>query len=239
MYIITMDTDEIFNKNKPKKNSYLHYIYCEQLNTNLNLVLSKDLNKELIREKEARLNALFGMITSEKSTIKEFNEIFKSNVYEYLYKNINVDELKWFNRMIKTVENIPIAVTISNAKQNIYGFPLLYVNKHFETMTGYNRTEILGKNCKFLQPDEPPRKEVLQYVLMKNSLEVKLPVSVIITNYKADGTPFKNLIALKPLIDRYGNYLFVIGIQTEVKDDLNLTDIKNVIDLIDILQFEV
>jgi len=234
-----MNVDDIFDKNKPKTNSYLHYIYCEQLNTNLNLVLSKDLNKELIREKEARLNDLFGAISSEKSTIKEVNNILKDPVYEYLYKNINLDELLWFNRMIKTVENIPILVTISNAKKNILGFPLLYVNKHFEMMTGYNRADILGKNCKFLQPDEPPRKEVLQYVLMKNSLEMMKPVSVIITNYKADGTPFKNLIALKPLIDRYGNYLFVIGIQTEVKDDLNLTDIKNVIDLIDILQFEV
>jgi len=233
-----MNVDDIFDKNKPKTNSYLHYIYCEQLNTNLNLVLSKDLNKELIREKEARLNDLFGVISSEKSTIKEVNNILKDPVYAYLYNYINLDELLWFNRMIKTVENIPISVTISNAKKNILGFPLLYVNKHFEMMTGYNRADILGKNCKFLQPDEPPRKEVLQYVLMKNSLEMMKPVSVIITNYKADGTPFKNLIALKPLIDRYGNYLFVIGIQTEVKDDLNLTDIKNVIDLIDILQFE-
>jgi len=233
-----MNVDDIFDKNKPKTNSYLHYIYCEQLNTNLNLVLSKDLNKELIREKEARLNDLFSVISSEKSTIKEVNNILKDPVYAYLYKYINLDELLWFNRMIKTVENIPISVTISNAKKNILGFPLLYVNKHFEMMTGYNRADILGKNCKFLQPDEPPRKEVLQYVLMKNSLEMMKPVSVIITNYKADGTPFKNLIALKPLIDRYGNYLFVIGIQTEVKDGLNLTDIKNVIDLIDILQFE-
>jgi PAS domain S-box-containing protein len=233
-----MNVDDIFDKNKPKTNSYLHYIYCQQLNTNLNLVLSKDLNKELIREKEARLNDLFSVISSEKSTIKEVNNILKDPVYAYLYNYINLDQLLWFNRMIKTVENIPISVTISNAKKNILGFPLLYVNKHFEMMTGYNRADILGKNCKFLQPDEPPRKEVLQYVLMKNSLEMMKPVSVIITNYKADGTPFKNLIALKPLIDRYGNYLFVIGIQTEVKDDLNLTDIKNVIDLIDILQFE-
>jgi hypothetical protein len=74
---------------------------------------------------------------------------------------------------------------------------------------------------------------------MKNSLEVSKPISVVITNYRADGTPFKNLLALKPVSDRYGNYIFVIGIQTEITDELNLTDIKNVIDLIDILQFEI
>jgi PAS domain S-box-containing protein len=226
-------------KNKPKSNSYLQYIYCEQLNTNLNLVLSKDLNKELIREKEARLDELFGVVPQEESTVNEFIEIFKEPERDYLYAHLNYEDIKWFNRIVLIVENLRLSVTISNAKKNIMGFPLLYVNKYFENMTGYKRTDIIGKNCKFLQPDEPPRKEELQYVLMKHSLEVSRPVSVIITNYKADGTPFKNLIALKPITDRYGNYIFVIGIQTEVTEELNLTDIKNVIDLIDILQFEV
>ena len=226
-------------KNKPKSNSYLQYIYCEQLNTNLNLVLSKDLNKELIREKEARLNQLFGAVSSEESTIKEFTEIFKEQARNYLYNYLDYDDLNWFNRMIHIVENLPLSVTISNAKKNIMGFPLLYVNKQFESMTGYNRADIIGKNCNFLQPDEPPRKEELQYVLMKNSLEMSKPVSVVITNYKANGSQFKNLLALKPVSDRYGNYIFVIGVQTEVTPELNLTDIKNVIDLIDILQFEV
>ena len=101
------------------------------------------------------------------------------------------------------------------------------------------RPDILGKNCKFLQPDEVPRKAELQYVLMRNSLEMKKPVSVVITNYKADGTIFNNLLALKPIIDRNGNNVFVIGIQTEVSPELNLTDIKNVLDLIDILQFDI
>ena len=119
------------------------------------------------------------------------------------------------------------------------GFPLIYVNKSFETMTGYERSIIIGKNCKFLQPEEPPRKEILQYVLMRNSLEMAKPVSVVITNYKANGTPFYNLLALKPILDKNGNYLFVLGIQTEIKTELNTTDIKNVIDLIDILQFHV
>ena len=167
-------------KNKPKSNSYLQYIYCEQLNANLNLILSKDLNKELIREKEARLNELFGMVAPENSTIDEFTAIFKQPERDYLYNYLNNDDLKWFNRMIKIVENIPLCVTISNAKKNIMGFPLLYVNKHFENMTGYKREDIIGKNCNFLQPDEPPRKEELQYVLMKNSLEVSKPVSVIL-----------------------------------------------------------
>ena len=98
MDITNNDTNN--KKPKTKSNSYLHYIYCEQLNTNLNLVLSKDLNAELIREKESRLNSLFGIVSAEKSTIHEFEEIFRDEAYQFLYKHIFYDELAWMNRMI-------------------------------------------------------------------------------------------------------------------------------------------
>jgi PAS domain S-box-containing protein len=31
------------------------------------------------------------------------------------------------------------------------GLPLIYVNGEFEKLTGYEKKEIIGKNCKFLQ----------------------------------------------------------------------------------------
>ena len=132
---------EILNLTTKKSNSYLHYIYCEHLNTNLNLVLSKDLNKELIREKEERLNNLFGVVSTEASTVKEFTAIFDDPSYQYLYRCMRYDEKMWFFRMIKIVENLPISLTISDSN-NVKGFPLIYVNKQFEIMTKYTPLDI-------------------------------------------------------------------------------------------------
>lgn len=38
---------------------------------------------------------------------------------------------------------------------------------------------------------------------------------VVVTNFKKCGTPFKNLLALKPIFDEIGDYAFVVGIQFE------------------------
>jgi hypothetical protein len=44
-------------------------------------------------------------------------------------------------------------------------------------------------------------------------------VKVAITNFKKDGTPFMNLLALKPIFDSDGNYAFVVGIQFDIGED--------------------
>lgn len=38
-------------------------------------------------------------------------------------------------------------------------------------------------------------------------------MKVLITNYRKDGTPFKNLLAVKPIFNEKGEYVFVIGMQ--------------------------
>ena len=63
-------------------------------------------------------------------------------------------------------------------------------------MTQYQKDDVIGKNCKFLQPNIIPENENIQYILMKNALENDSPISVIITNKKKDDTLFQNLLSL-------------------------------------------
>jgi hypothetical protein len=48
----------------------------------------------------------------------------------------------------------------------------------------FNRPDIIGKNCKFLQPVKEISKEIPQHTLMVKSLREALPTSIIITNIK-------------------------------------------------------
>ena len=41
------------------------------------------------------------------------------------------------------------ALTLSDVRTP--GAPLVYVNKGFEKMTGYERKDVIGRNCRFLQ----------------------------------------------------------------------------------------
>lgn len=54
--------------------------------------------------------------------------------------------------LLTAMENAREGITISDAAQA--DNPLIYVNKGFLQMTGYDAGEVLYKNCRFLQAHE-------------------------------------------------------------------------------------
>jgi len=99
--------------------------------------------------------------------------------------------------------------------------PIVYCSEPFELLTGYNSTEILGRNCRFLQ--QPPhdrafvlesshqqqiqktneiaRRELTQKFASNEEAQVKL------VNFKRDGRMFVNLLTVVPILwdDETGN----------------------------------
>jgi hypothetical protein len=57
----------------------------------------------------------------------------------------------WLASLLVAVETLPVCVSIASASRDRPGFPLIYVNHFFEVTTGYSRSDIVGRNCKFLQ----------------------------------------------------------------------------------------
>jgi len=124
---------------------------------------------------------------------------------------------------ITAVESLPICITLATANKDRIGFPLIYVNSYFETSTGYKRQEIMGANCKFLQRDSSGsrRSETQSIDRLAFALRNASPVKVAITNFRKDGIPFKNLLAIKPVMDLAGEYQYVIGVQFDISNHKN------------------
>lgn len=124
----------------------------------------------------------------------------------------------WLNGLLASVENLPVCVSLAAASKEMHGFPLIYVNAAFESTTGYPRSEIIGQNCRFLQIGKKPGHiaEVESIGRMTAALKEGRPVKVAITNFRRDGTPFRNLLAMKPIFDSDGGYAFVLGIQFDI-----------------------
>ena len=88
--------------------------------------------------------------------------------------------------------------------------PIVYVNEAFERITGYARSAVIGRNCRFLQGDDTARADVER---LREAVATGRDVGVDIKNYRADGRPFVNRLLIAPIHDDAGELLYFLGIQ--------------------------
>ena len=122
----------------------------------------------------------------------------------------------WLAALLAAVEALPLAFSLTTASRDRRGFPLMYVNKQFEKLTGYSRSDVLGRNCKFLQC---PESEKAQLNILTEALRMERPAKVVLSNVTRDQRPFKNLIVIKPVFDEKRVYSYVMAIQMDVTRD--------------------
>lgn len=113
--------------------------------------------------------------------------------------------------------NIAMVLTNPNTKDN----PIVYVNDAFERTTGYSRSVVIGRNCRFLQGDETDKKDVDR---IKAALANKTEVAVDILNYRASGQPFYNRLIIAPILGDDGALLYFLGIQKELRESERVGD---------------
>ena len=94
--------------------------------------------------------------------------------------------------------------------------PIVYVNPAFEEITGYSAAEVLGRNCRFLQGED---RDQPQLGILRSALEAGRECSVVLRNYRKDGTPFWNELSVSPVFDEDGGRLLNhVGVQKDVTE---------------------
>jgi PAS domain S-box-containing protein len=91
--------------------------------------------------------------------------------------------------------------------------PIVEVNDGFLEITGYDREDVLGEDCRFLQGEETDRESVKT---IRDALERNVPVSQEIINYRKSGEKFWNHVSITPVRDSSGTVTHYIGIQQDV-----------------------
>ncbi len=116
--------------------------------------------------------------------------------------------------IIKSLDLITNGVVISdpNQKDN----PIVYVNKAFTEITGYNKEEVLGKNCRFLQGKDTSQDELNK---LRKAIKNRKATNVVLKNYTKKGKEFWNELYISPII--YEGKEYFIGIQQEVTVRVN------------------
>lgn len=91
--------------------------------------------------------------------------------------------------------------------------PIMFCNVAFEKMTGYERSEIIGHNCRFLQQQD--RAQQARNILadaVRNSKECR----VEIRNYRKNGDLFWNELHMAPVTNSKGEVTHFIGVQNDI-----------------------
>jgi len=111
---------------------------------------------------------------------------------------------------VASLRNSKVAVTLANP--SLPDIPLVGVSRGFEEMTGYSRSEILGRNCRFLSIGCPVPAETRHQMrlVMKSDKWFR----GILPNRRKNGEVFSNLLHMCWI--KVGNCLYVLGLQADV-----------------------
>lgn len=106
---------------------------------------------------------------------------------------------------------MPMVITDPNRPDN----PIVFCNQAFQQLTGYDREEIVGRNCRFLQGPETDRDDVRK---VRAAIEAGEDVAVDLLNYRKDGSTFWNALYLSPVRGESGDIQFFFASQLDVTD---------------------
>ena len=164
------------------------------------LALVRDVTERRLAEKELREahEQLEARVRDRTAELAQANEGLQQALRE--------------NSLLATaIESSQIGVLISDP--GVPDIPTIFANPAFTRITGYERQDVVGRNCRFLQgPDTDPAEveEIRQAVLARR------PYKGTLRNYRKDGTPFWNELTINPVFDEAGRLINFVGLQSDV-----------------------
>jgi PAS domain S-box-containing protein len=104
---------------------------------------------------------------------------------------------------------MPQIITDPNQPDN----PIVFANRAFQNLCGYEASELIGRNCRFLQG---PGTDPADTAKVRDAIAARRDVVVEILNYHRDGTPFRNELYVSPVFDPDGALRYFFASQLDV-----------------------
>lgn len=104
---------------------------------------------------------------------------------------------------------MPMIITDPTQADN----PIVFVNNAFARLTGYSRSEIIGRNCRFLQGPESDPASISR---IRDAIARRIPIEIELKNHKKDGEVFWNRLLISPVFDEDGKLTYFFASQYDV-----------------------
>jgi diguanylate cyclase (GGDEF)-like protein/PAS domain S-box-containing protein len=116
----------------------------------------------------------------------------------------SVDTQSWVNSVSQSIVVVDFLAP---------DMPIVFVNRTFTELTGYSESEVIGRNCRFLQGPETDPNTIER---MRAAIACASPVHEEILNYTKDGRPFWNELIINPIRDASGEVTHLIARQQDI-----------------------
>ncbi|KAI7855005.1 hypothetical protein BDC45DRAFT_440160 [Circinella umbellata] len=152
-----------------------------------------------------------------------------------LYSNSGFDMISLLARILNrpnpevNIGPIDMSCSFLVTDMRQYDCPIVYCSPNFETLTGYKGSEIIGRNCRFLQaPDgqvtmgsRRQHTDNTAVYHLKSYLDQGKEHQASIINYRKGGQAFVNLVTVIPVPDETLQTTFLVGLQVDLVEQPN------------------
>jgi len=150
-----------------------------------------------------------GAATTEASAIvckssAQVSPSDKSSFFQFCDQN----NLDLESGIAEALEGCPACVTSSGP-----GEPIVWLNEEFVQLSGFQREEMLGQPCKFLQGEKTTHASRAE---VRRLIETQTEGFVSLVNYTKQGKEFDNALYIRPLYSK-GKCLFFLGSQLDLR----------------------
>ncbi|MFK7768162.1 MAG: PAS domain S-box protein [Mariniblastus sp.] len=143
---------------------------------------------------------------SQRNTIKNL-----SNAIIALFEERRHSPVAAINNAIE--ETLKTGLLVIDPK--VEGNPIIYCNRGFETITGYNKSEIIGNNWRFLQG---PESDPAPFDAVQLAIQEEQECVVTVHALRKNGSLFWNEVSLSPIRDACGNLTHFLEIHSDITD---------------------
>jgi len=126
-------------------------------------------------------------------------------------KNLTAgQQVELFKQCLDTIND---GILITDCQQE--DDPIIYANKGFLKMTGYNEQEVLGRNCRFLQGKDTDPETLKQLAI---AIQKREAITVKMLNYRKDGSSFWNHFSIYPVHNERGECTHCIALEAPLEN---------------------
>jgi PAS domain S-box-containing protein len=118
-----------------------------------------------------------------------------------------------FDPFAAAMRSARLAMVVTDARRG--DNPIIFANDAYLALTGYDRDEVVGHNCRFLQG---PQTDPVQVDRLRRAIAHGEEIALEILNYRKDGSTFWNALYLSPVRGETGEILYFFSTLRDISD---------------------